>query len=723
MRITRRSLLISGGLVGGAMLLGVGRVAFEDRVDRQRGSWSGNGTLLSVWLVISPDNRFKLLTPHVEMGQGANTGLLQIVADELDCDWSQLSVEQAPASHAFANGAIISGLFDIGEHDRLARKLIDNTFDRIAELYDSQGTGASSSIRETGWKSMRGGAAAAREMLQLAGARRLGVPRADVTTDRGHVLHTASGRRLTYGELATEAAKIPIPGDPPFRDRAAYRYIGRSVPRVDLPAKVFGTARYGMDFEVPNMRYAAIALADVLGASVTAVTNEADILGRRGVESVHIVEGGVAVVADNPWRAEQAAWAVRLTTSPSTDGASSSVALLEAQRAALDGELDEVRLDGDADQHDGPADVEAEYVVPYLSHSPMEVMNATVWHQDGLLQVAAGVQDPLSARVHVAKIAELDFDEVALHPQLMGGGFGRRAGLSGNGFNYLTQAVQTHLACGQPVKMTWSREVDTRACPMRPMVVARHRAKLGPGGLPTAWEVRSYQDMSDGAEAAPLYRVPNLAVRHAEGPHVVPVAHWRSVDASVHCFFVESFVDELARAASQDPLAYRLAMLDPASRHARTLKKVAEMAGWTPEIRDGKALGLALSDCFGSVAQVAEVSLDGKPRVHRVWCAVDCGLVVNPDSVLAQVEGGILFGLTAALFGRIDVEEGRVRQGNFDEYRMVTLATAPQITVHLVESDRPPGGVGECAVPPIAPAVANALARLTERRRTLPLAV
>ena len=734
-KLNRRLFLFGGAAVGGALVLGVAGVgggaawlASRDRIDAQRAGVpdDGRGPLLALWLRLSPDGHLTVMSPHTEMGQGAMTGLLQIVCDELDVDWDDASIELAPADTAFTNGNVVEGfLLGDGTPTGLVGSLVSNGFWTMGDLLNLQMTGGSASIRFTGWQSMRYAAAAAREVLVAAAADSLGVPAAELSTASGHVVHEASGKRVPYGDLVQAAAALELPAAPTPKSPDAYRLVGHRVPRVDIPDKVFATATYGIDVVVDDMLHAAVAHPPHIGAEVTAVTNEADILKRRGVHSVHIVPHGVAVVADNPWRAEQAARAVTYEHSTPPTASESTASLFQQMRDKLadDALLSSAEEHGDVEGAATGVVVEGEFEVPYLAHAPMEPMNATAVVDGDMLHVHVGVQNPLGCAANVAAFLGRDPSTVRVHGLTMGGGFGRRASL-GPDQDHVDAAAQLAVATGKPIKLLWSREADLQACHMRNGCVGRIRATANPDGTIATWDQRTYGKINNPHEALPGYPLPHLRVRNVDERQFIPFAYWRSVDASIYPFFIESMVDEVARAAGADPLQARLAMLPEHSREARVLRTVAEMAGWRTDVVDGRALGLAIVTSFGSiVGQVAEVSLQGDvPRVHKVYVAADLGRAINPDSVEAQLQGGVQFGLSAALYGRIDIVDGGVKQSNFHDYKMVRMADAADVEVTLLTSpEAPVGGAGEPGVPPVAPAVANAMAVLGRRPRTLPI--
>jgi len=733
MGITRRIFMITGATIGGGLLLGVGGVAAHllthDRIGVQRdANTSDDAEHINMWLRITLDNRVIVINPHTDMGQGSSTGLMQIVADELDADWAQMHVEQAPVEPAYSNGRVFEGFIrEMVTPPKWTSTLVENGFHRVGDLMKAQMTGASSTIRFTGWDAMRKAAAATRAMLITAAAEKMSVPEESLSTVAGSVVHSESGNSMTYGELAASAAVMDSPKDVQLKSPDQYQFVGQPIARVDIPAKVIANADYGIDADVPNMQYAAVVTSGVFGAQVTSIDNTDEVKAARGVSDVLIVPDGVAVVADNPWRAEKAVRRVKFTRASHVNDSLSTESLIANQREALSGELVEGLSIGTP--NDIEATLKAEYLVPYLAHSTLEPLNATVWQQDGKLHVTCGVQNPLMAKAQVAKESGFDLDDVVFHARQMGGGFGRRLAFSVGGnepLNWLVQAVRVAVDTGKSVKTTWSRETDTRSDVYRPMVMAQMDGAIGDDGKPTLWRSRSYGKEMNIKAVAPPYAIPNIVINFADKSHRVPVGFWRSVENSQHGFFVESFIDELAIAASADPLQYRLDLLDAASPSAKVLVKVAEMSGWRIGVDDeGRAMGVAMFHSFGStVAQVVEATMTSAgPKAHRVWCAVDCGVAVNPQAVEAQVQGAVNYALSAALYGKCDIKDGGVVQSNFHDYRIVGMGAAPRIEVEILDLGSPIGGVGEIGVPPLAPALSNALAVLDgKRRRNMPFA-
>lgn len=733
MGITRRIFMVTGATLGGGLLLGVGGLGTyllaHDRVGVQRdGHTADDSSQVNLWIRITPDNKVVVINPHTDMGQGSGTGLMQIVADELDADWSQMQLEQAPADSAYSNGKVFEGFVrEMLTPPEWASTLLENSFYRVGDLMNMQMTGGSAAVRFTGWDAMRKAAGAARQMLVKAAADQLDVSENSLSTQAGMVVHSASGTALSYGELAAAAAMMDSPDDVQLKTSDQYRYVGQSIDRVDVPAKVFANADYGIDADVPNMQYAAVATSGVFGAQVASIDNIEEVKAARGVSEVLIVPEGVAVVADNPWRAEKAVRTVRFTREPHANDSLSTQALIAEQRQALSEELPNAMSAGKPD--DVTSSISAEYLVPYLAHATLEPMNATVWQQEDKLHIVCGVQNPLLTRARAAEEAGVDIDKVVLHARQMGGGFGRRVAFSTSGdepLNWLVQAVRVAVDTGRPVKTTWSRETDTRSDVYRPMVMAQFEGSLADDGKPALWRSRSFGVERNIKAVAPPYDIPNIDVRFADRSHRVPTGFWRSVEHSQHGFFIESFIDELAINAGADPLQYRLDLLDENSPAAHVLKKVADMSGWrSSKDKQGRAMGVAMVRSFGStVAQVVEVSVTPQgPKAHRVWCAVDCGVPVNPQAIEAQVQGAVSYALSAALHGKCDIENGGVVQSNFHDYKVVSMAQAPRVEVELLKLDSPVGGVGEIGVPPLAPAFCNALAAIDgNRRRVLPVA-
>ncbi|HEY5666029.1 MAG TPA: molybdopterin cofactor-binding domain-containing protein [Gammaproteobacteria bacterium] len=716
---TRRAVIGAGSLLGGGLVLGVGGVVLAPNRLRIRPDDVTEGPHLTTWVRITPDNQVVAIVPHCEMGQGAIVGLAMMLAEELEADFESVRIEEAPAVDEFANGYILRGFAaeaGIGVPQWLTRAVDYATF-KVAALGDMQLTGGSTSTRATGVYGMRVAGAAAREMLIGAAAARFGVPGTELSARGSRILHEPSGRTASYGELASEAARIRPPARPWLKPRSEFRLVGTSQPRPDLPGKVNGSAEYGIDVALPDMLVAAIAQAPVPGGTLDSV--DASLAeSMPGVRKVVALENAVAVVADGYWQATEALAALEPKFGDAGRGSVSSADILGEHAAALD------RLGAAPGAPADALNVAAEYSVPYLAHASLEPMAATARVANGRCEVWAGTQDPLNARRVAAEAAGLEPDDVAMHNLHSGGSFGRR--LPG-GFDYVAQAVEIAKSLEpRPVKLIWSREQDMQHDYYRDVVLMRMQAALGADGRPVSWSSRfTGMPFMDTMAAEPFYPVGESDLQVAEPPVHLRTGSWRSVAWSQHVFFMESFIDELAHAAGVDPLAYRRRLLANEPRHLAVLERAAAMAGWGGALPPGRARGVAIAECFGSIiAEVAEISLSasGDIRVHSVDAAVDCGYTVNPNQARAQIEGGIVFGLSAALYQEITVRDGAVVQRSFPDYGMIRLATAPRIRVDFIDSDAELGGLGEPGVPPVAPAVANALFSLTgERLRTLPL--
>jgi isoquinoline 1-oxidoreductase beta subunit len=666
----------------------------------------------NAFLRIGADDSVTVIANHSEMGQGIYTGLSMLVAEELDADWSKVRVEAAPVDPAYNHTA-----------------------------FGIQMTGGSTSTWSE-WERLREAGATARAMLIAAAAETWKVDPASCRAENGHVIHTASGRRLSYGSLAEKASSLTPPQVVTLKDPKDFKLIGRPTKRLDTPEKINGTGVFGLDVKVPGMLVAVVARPPVFGGKVKSF----DASRTKAVSRVrHVVEidRGVAVVADGYWPALQGRKALEIVWEEGPlSGLDSQTQ--RAQYAELAKQLGAMaRKEGDVTTAMNRAvkKLEAVYEVPYLAHAPMEPLNCVADVRPDGCDIWTGTQFQTGDRAAAAEVAGLKPEQVRIHTTLLGGGFGRRA-VPDN--HFVREAVQISKAIKAPVKVIWTREDDIHGGWYRPMWYDRISAGLDAGGNPISWahtivgqsilagtpfEQFMVKDGVDGTSvegAAELpYTIPNVYV-DLHSPRIgVPVLWWRSVGHSHNAFVVECFLDELAHAAGKDPYEYRRALLGKHLRHKRVLELAAEKAGWGKSLPQGRGRGLAVHESFGSfVAQVAEVSVskEGKVRVHRVVCAIDCGPVVNPDTIEAQMESGIAFGLTAALYGEITFKNGRVVQHNFYDYKMLRMDEMPQVEVHIVPSKDKMGGVGEPGVPPIAPAVANAIFAATGKRiRQLPI--
>ena len=664
----------------------------------------------NAFIRIAPDDSVTILLKHSEMGQGVWTSLPMVVAEELGCDWSRVRVEHAPAAPEYAHTA-----------------------------FGMQMTGGSTSTWES-FDQLRTAGAMARELLVAAAAAKLGVKAAECRVDNGHVVH--GQRRVRYGEVAEAAAKLPMPASVKLKEAKDWTLIGKPTRRLDSRAKTTGTAEFGIDVKRPDMAVALVARAPVFGATLKKV-DATKAKAIAGVLDVVEVPSGVAVLGKHFWAAKQGRDALVLEWDEGAFAQASTANLRDEYRklAATPGAIAKAAGDVEAALKGAPSAIEAEYEVPFLAHAPMEPLNCTVSIDAEGCEIWTGTQFQTVDQMNVGKALGIKPEQVRIHTTFLGGGFGRRANPTSD---FIVEAALVAKAAKRTVKVVWTREDDIHGGYYRPMWLSRLRASLDADGKPAAWahtivgqsilagtpfEPMMVKDGVDatsveGAADSPyLAAIPahRVALHSPKSP--VTVLWWRSVGHSHTAFVVESFVDELAHAAKQDPLEYRRALLPKGARERRALDLAAEKFGWGKPLPKGHAAGLAVHQSFDSyVAQVAEVSVeDGKVRVHRVVCAIDCGPVVNPLTVEAQMQSGIAYGLSAALHGELTLKNGRVEQNNFNDYVALRLPEMPKVEVHIVPSTDKMGGCGEPGTPPIAPAVGNALFALTGKRlRRLP---
>ncbi|MDE2277377.1 MAG: xanthine dehydrogenase family protein molybdopterin-binding subunit [Burkholderiales bacterium] len=756
----RHFALGAAGLVGAAGALVVGWSILPPR-QRLQGSaplpTAPGQAAFNGWVKIGADDRVAIVMPKSEMGQGTHTGLAMLLADELDADWSRVDLAAAPIDAIYNDlTTVVDGLpFPPDDHGALARLAAWMTAKTMREV-GIMVTGGSSSLRDL-WLPMRQAGASARAMLVAAAAQAWDVPVAEVTLADGVLAHR-SGRQARLGEFAAAAATLPLPEAPVLKTPAQFKLIGRPLPRLaaEATAKGLGRAGFGIDMLPPGLLYASVRMCPTLGGRVASFDAGAA-LKLPGVKQALALaahgggSAGVAVIADTPWHAMQGVAALAVRWDEAVPAATfSSDAAMDQLARTLDhdaGAYTFLRVgDVDAALAAAPRRVEAEYRVPYLAHLAMEPINCTVQFKDGRATVWAPTQVPGLARRAAARVLGVDADAVDVQVTYLGGGFGRRLES-----DFVAQAAEiARAAGGAPVQTLWPRDQDVRHDFYRPAAVARLTAGLDGAGRVLGWRslsagqaivpqvlARSFGLPGVGpdkttAEGAfdQAYEWPAARVAHAAVELPVPVGFWRSVGHSYQAFFVESFVDELAHAAGQDPLAFRLALLARHPRHRAVLLEAAALAGWgqpgAPAPDGAKtARGLALHESFGSiVAQVAEVSAteDGTIRVHRVACAIDCGTPVNPNLIRQQMESAVVFGLSAALYGGVTIARGQVLQSNFHDQPALRMGTCPVIETRVLPGTVPPEGVGEPGTPPIAPAVANALFALTgQRLRSLPL--
>jgi isoquinoline 1-oxidoreductase subunit beta len=733
MRVRRRFFLLGGAAIVGGLVVGY-RVRAERFEQQSRALVERtNETLLGGWVKIGSDGIVTIYVPTVDLGQGAQTALAMMLTDELDADWSKVEVAQAPAEAVFANRFLAEGWILQGHHFApLIDAVADQVFADVARFMNLQLTGGSTSVRITGQFGMRVVGAAARRMLIDAAARRWQVPAEAIITTAGVASHPASGRSLTYAQLAPEAARLRVPTNPTLKSARDLKLIGTSPPRRDIPAKVTGEARYGIDVRLTDMRYAAVKAAPVHGGRLVAM-DTAQVTALTDIEQVVTLDDAVAVIARSYWSACKALAALAPTFSDGGNGSLSTASIFRQHDEALRGEGARQLALGDAPAAlaaiPSARHIEATYRVPFLHHAALEPINGLAQLVDGKLTVWAGEREPLAAKMMLAKFAQLDSSAVTLIGMPLGGAFGRRSVKASHSGYHLKQIVAlAKAAAPYPVKMIWSREEDFAQGAYRPQVSTKIAAALGVDGKPIAWSQVYVEGAPSEVTAFEVpYTIPNLLIRSVKCRLPIRQGSWRSVNSSQHGFWTESFIDELAHAAGRDPFEYRRTLLLENSRERRVLETAARHAGWGSPLPTGVGRGIALVASFGTiVAQVVEASAaaDGTPRVRRVVAAVDCGNLCHPDTAEQQIEGAIVMGLSAAIAEQITVERGAVVQQNFSDYPLLTLAQTPPIEVHFIRSDASWGGLGEPGLPPTAPALANALFAATERRlRTLPLRI
>ena len=727
MKLQRRYFLAGGAAVLGAGVFGVwwSDKAATSRAERMT---AGKGeSSFAGWFKIAADDTVTVYSPHIDFGQGSHTALAQMLADELEADWSKVHVEQAPADAAFANPSMARGFAGMatGRPDVVAH-IPNSVFSLLARSAPIQMTGGSSAIRFTGQFAMRVLGAAARMSLLATAAQRLGVPESELVASASTITHAKSGRSLRYGELAEAAARRELASEPTLKTGDAFALIGKPIDRFDIPAKVNGSAHYGMDVSLPGMRVATAIAAPVRGGKLISV-DPAPAMAVNGVEKVISLDDAVVVVASGYWPALKGARALAPKFSDGGHGDISSASIHAAQSALIrQGKPDKTTGNGDVAAGlaaPGARLLEADYRVPFLHHATMEPFAMTGHFSNGRLDVWGGTQDPLGTRNLLTKFAGLSEDNVTFHPMIMGGGFGRRF----PGYTQIIEQIaRVAMQVEHPVKIIWSREEDVKQGAYRPQSSARLTAALGLDGKITAWQTDYAQLANAEGEVVFPYVLPAVARRHYKYTSNQVDAYWRSVNSTQHGFYNESFIDELAHLAGQDPYHFRRAHLAAGGRHMAVLDAVAQRSGWGSALPQGVGRGIALAESFGTIcAHVIEASVkpDGTPQVHKVYAVVDCGTVVNPRNAQAQVQGGILMGLSAALGEAITLTGGAVDQNSFTDYPILKLADAPAVDVHFLSSDRPIGGLGEPGLPPAAPALANALFAATGKRvRALPIA-
>ncbi|WP_434628761.1 molybdopterin cofactor-binding domain-containing protein [Chromobacterium sp. CV08] len=710
--VSRRGFLKMSGAVGGALCLGF--VLSEGGRRAEAAEAKNPIPSPNAFVRIEKDGGVTIVSNKSEMGQGIYTSLAMLIAEELECDWNRIKVVSAPAAPVYVHTA-----------------------------FHIQITGGSTSTLSS-YDQYRKIGAAARDMLISAAARRWGVPASQCRAENSRVFNNANGASLGYGELTEAAGKLPVPDTVELKPRHRWKLLGTRVHRVDGDEKLDGRAQFAMDVRLPGMLTALLKRCPSYGGKPGSFKADAA-RAVPGVKDVFAISNGVVVLADGFWPAKKARDLLEVEWERGANAELDSARLRADYRARAAKPGQTYRREGDAEAALAGAakKLEAWYELPYLSHSPMEPLNCVVWLKPGSCEIWSGTQSQTLDVGMAASMAGLKPEQVTLHTTLLGGGFGRRAVPVGSDWLKEAMEVAKHHGQGVPIRLMWTRDDDLAGAYYRPMWLDRVRGGIAADGKPAAWlQTGVGQSIIAGTPFAPMmvkngidavsvegtddmpYALPAVSLDLHTPEIPLPVLWWRSVGHSHSAFTKESYIDELARLARQDPVAYRLALLGKAPREQAVLREAARMAGWGRKLPKGHGLGAAVHTSFGShVAQVVEVSVKGKElKVEHVWCAVDCGVVVNPDQVAAQMEGGILFGLSAALFGEITFKDGEVEQKNFDGYQIVRMFQAPKVDVSIVASEEAPGGTGEPAVPVVAPALANAIhAASGQRRRELPL--
>jgi isoquinoline 1-oxidoreductase beta subunit len=695
--LNRRSFLQVTAAAGGGLLVGTYLPSLTDGETLEAaGVFEPN-----VWIKVNADDTVRIMLTMLEMGQGVMTSMPMLVAEELDFDWTKIKTEWAGADPKYGN----------------------------PNFGGQQLTAGSNSVRGM-WKVLREAGATARMMLVTAAAQTWGVAEDSCTTDKGDVIHQASGRRLKYGTLVDKAAALPVPKAVTLKDPKNFKVLGNSLARLDVPEKVNGTAVFGIDVRLPGLLTAKVVRCPVFGGKV-ARFNADKAKAVPGVKNVVQISTGVAVVADNYWSASRGAQALDITWDEGALAKLTSAEILTRYKELAQKPGKVARNDGNADAEIANSkSFERTFEAPFLAHATMEPMNCTADYRADGCDVYVPTQGQTPSHQAAVAASGLPADKVKIHVTYMGGGFGRRGEA-----DFVIDAVETSKAVGKPVKVVWSREDDMQHDYYRPVSYARMWGAVDAAGKPTVFKQHIVQQSLmkrigglppngvdfisvDGSANLP-YDIPNVRVEYTEHDPGIPFGFWRSVGASFQGFVVEAFIDEMAAAAKKDPFEFRRDLLGKSPRHKAVLELAAEKSGWSKPLPAGRFRGIAVMDAFGSyLAQVTEVSVDarGAVKVHRIVCTVDTGWVINPDTIKAQMEGGIVYGLTAALKGEITIKNGRVEQRHFGDYQMLRHNEMPEIEVYIVPSTEAPGGIGEPSTALAAGSLVNAVAAATGRR-------
>jgi len=741
---SRRAFIATGGLLGVGLVVGVGgNMLLNNTVDDFTGKGFGDGNSLNAWIRIAPDNSITLAVPRAEMGQGVHTSVPMLIAEELEVDMANIKIVQPQAEPAYANTLLLNTSLFKATPRRAGQDL--SFGDKVAHFLPLIATGGSTTIPD-GFDHMRLAGASAREMLILAAAKKWGVDKSDCYAENAHVINKKSNEKLTYGSLAEAASTIELSGVPKLKDKKDCKIIGKSIARIDIPEKVTGEAEFGLDVRLENMLYGVMRHATYHDGNITGINNQEDVEGKPGVKKVVLLPKGkgVVVVADNTWRARNAAMALDLEETG--DETLSSEKINAHAEDVIANKLIATPLDeGNATKVLDESDkiIEAKYDVPYLAHACMEPINCTVLVNGDSAEAWVGHQGSSLVVDGVNIGAGVSKKNIKVNMKYLGGGFGRRAEVDMLvNASYVAKEME-----GTPIQLVYTREEAMRHEMYRPAVKSHFRAKLDANGGIEAWENKlalqsvGYSSImrikpnlaeppekdsssAEGAVTLP-YAMKNAKVAFGEMELPIQVGNWRSVGNSQNGFFTESFIDECAHAVGKDPYQYRRSLIDGHPRFIKVLDKVAEISNWATPLGENRFRGIALHKSFRSiVAQVAEITQIAEQQfsIDKYYCVIDCGRTVNPDTIEAQMQSGIIFGLTAALYGEITFQNGEVEQYNFPQYEMVRMDVAPTIQVHIMDNDEYPGGVGEPGTPPAAPALTNALFAANKQRvRSLPL--